>query len=108
MVSRRRGARARARRCPRAVARARDGAGGSGREARGDAREEDEMSKTERSSVARGGEGIGPEVVDATCEVLAASGMPVTILTPPHGAAAVASHGAAIPDETRRACESAD
>jgi isocitrate/isopropylmalate dehydrogenase len=58
--------------------------------------------------VALGGEGIGPEVVDAACEVLAASGIPVTIATPPHGAAALASHGSPIPEETRRECEQAD
>jgi isocitrate/isopropylmalate dehydrogenase len=61
-----------------------------------------------KTVVALGGEGIGPEVVDATCELLVASGMPVTVLTPPHGAAAQASHGSPLPDDTRRACETAD
>jgi len=65
-------------------------------------------SKTDRSIVALGGEGIGPEVVDATCELLAGTGMPVSIVTPPHGAAAIATHGTPVPEETRRACEAAD
>ena len=61
-----------------------------------------------KTVVALGGEGIGPEVVDATCELLVASGMPLMVVTPPHGAAALASHGSPLPDETKRACETAD
>ena len=61
-----------------------------------------------KTIVALGGEGIGPEVVDATCELLVASGMPVMVVTPTHGAAAVASHGSPVPDEMKRACETAD
>jgi isocitrate/isopropylmalate dehydrogenase len=61
-----------------------------------------------RKVVALGGEGIGPEVVDVTCELLVKSGMPVEILTPPHGGPAIKSHGHPIPDETKRICESAD
>ena len=58
--------------------------------------------------VALGGEGIGPEVVEATCELLVAAKFPVDIAMPPHGAAAVKAHGAALPDETRRLCGKAD
>ena len=61
-----------------------------------------------KTVVALGGEGIGPEVVDATCELLVASGIPVMVVTPPHGAAALATHGSPLPDETKRACETAD
>ncbi len=58
--------------------------------------------------VALGGEGIGPEVVEAACELLVAAKFPVDIAMPPHGAAAVQAHGAALPDETRRLCGKAD
>ena len=65
------------------------------------------MTTTKRV-VALGGEGIGPEVVDVTCELLVKAGLPVQILTPPHGEPALKSHGHPMPDETRRACEAAD
>ena len=58
--------------------------------------------------VALGGEGIGPEVVDATCELLIAAGFPVEILTPPHGEATLKSHGTPLPEETKRLCYEAD
>jgi len=61
-----------------------------------------------KTIVALGGEGIGVEVVDAACEVLVAAGMPLEIVTPPHGEAAIRSHGSPLPDETRRACREAD
>jgi isocitrate/isopropylmalate dehydrogenase len=63
---------------------------------------------TSRTMVALGGEGIGPEVIDVTCEVMVKGGVPVEILTPPHGEGAIKSHGHPIPDETKRLCESAD
>ena len=63
---------------------------------------------TPRSVVALGGEGIGPEVIDATCELMIKAGMPVEITTPPHGEPAIKSHGHGMPDATKRACESAD
>lgn len=61
-----------------------------------------------KTVVALGGEGIGIEVVDATCELLTAAGVPVRIVTPPHGEAALKSHGNALPPETRRLCGEAD
>ena len=61
-----------------------------------------------KTIVALGGEGIGVEVVDATCELLAAAGFPLRILTPPHGEAAQKTHGAPVPDETKRLCGQAD
>jgi 3-isopropylmalate dehydrogenase len=63
---------------------------------------------TTQTVVALGGEGIGVEVVDATCEILTAAGLPLKILTPPHGEAAQRSHGSPLPDETRRLCDEAD
>jgi isocitrate/isopropylmalate dehydrogenase len=55
-----------------------------------------------KTIVALPGQGIGIEVVDATCEILTAAGMPVKILTPPQG------EGSTVPEETRRACREAD
>jgi isocitrate/isopropylmalate dehydrogenase len=46
-----------------------------------------------KTVVARGGDGIGVEVVDATCELLTAAGFPLKILTPAHGESAQRSHG---------------
>jgi 3-isopropylmalate dehydrogenase len=61
-----------------------------------------------KTIVALPGEGIGIEVVDAACEVLAGTGLPLKILTPPQGEAAVKSHGVPLPDETKRAAREAD
>lgn len=61
-----------------------------------------------KTIVALPGEGIGIEVVEATCELLASTGLPLKILTPPQGAAASKSHGTPIPDETKRAAREAD
>ena len=55
-----------------------------------------------KTIVALPGQGIGIEVVDATCEIMTAAGMPVKILTPPQG------EDATVPEETRRACREAD
>src|SRR5437660_12661379 len=60
---------------------------------RGDSEEGTQMTidghGTSRTMVALGGEGIGPEVIDVTCEVMVKGGVPVEILT-------------------KRLCESAD
>src|SRR5262245_56703845 len=61
-----------------------------------------------KTIVALPGEGIGPEVVDATLEVLAGTGLPFKILTPPQGRDAVKSHGVPLPDETKQAARAAD
>ena len=61
-----------------------------------------------KTIVALPGEGIGIEVIDATCEVLVGTGLPLKILTPPQGAAATKSHGTPLPDETKRAAREAD
>jgi len=57
-----------------------------------------------KTVVALPGEGIGIEVVDATCELLAAAGLPVKILTPPQ----TERPGGPVPEATRRACREAD
>ena len=55
-----------------------------------------------KTIVALPGQGIGIEVVEATCEILTAAGMPVKILTPAQG------EGATVPEDTRRVCREAD
>ena len=46
------------------------------------------------------GEGIGLEVVEAACEVLMGTGLPLKIVTPPQGNP--------LPEETTRAAREAD
>lgn len=46
------------------------------------------------------GDGIGPEVTDATCRVLAAAGAPIEWEEAPGGAGAVATHGDPMPAST--------
>ena len=53
-----------------------------------------------KTIVALPGEGIGPEVVDATCELLMATGLPLKILTP--------AQGSPLPEATKRAAREAD
>jgi 3-isopropylmalate dehydrogenase len=57
-----------------------------------------------KTIVALPGEGIGVEVVDATCEVLTAASVPVKILTPPQ----ITAPGSPVPVETKRLCREAD
>ena len=47
-----------------------------------------------KTIIALPGQGIGPEVVDATCELLMGTGLPLKILTPPQGNP--------LPEETKR------
>src|SRR2546429_9752883 len=53
-----------------------------------------------KTVVALPGQGIGIEVVDATCELLMGTGLPLKITTPPQGDP--------LPDETKRAAREAD
>jgi isocitrate/isopropylmalate dehydrogenase len=53
-----------------------------------------------KTVVALPGQGIGLEVVDATCELLMSMGLPLKILTPPQGNP--------LPEETKRATREAD
>jgi len=46
------------------------------------------------------GDGIGPEVTAAACEVMAAAGAPIEWLPMPAGVGAVATHGDVLPEET--------
>ena len=55
-----------------------------------------------------GGEGIGPEVVEATAQVLKHLVPDVELQRPIHGEAAIAAHGTSIPDATKEACRRAD
>ncbi len=57
-----------------------------------------------KTVVALPGEGIGVEVVDAACEIMAAAGMPVKVLTPPQ----YETPGLPVPENTTRACREAD
>jgi 3-isopropylmalate dehydrogenase len=61
-----------------------------------------------KTIIALPGEGIGPEVVDATCDLLAATGLPLKILTPPQGTGEVTAYGGPVPEETKRAVRAAD
>jgi isocitrate/isopropylmalate dehydrogenase len=61
-----------------------------------------------KTVVALPGEGIGIECVEATCELLTKAGLPLRIVTPPQGAAALKSHGTPLPDETKKAAREAD
>src|SRR6266851_4731720 len=53
-----------------------------------------------KTVVALPGQGIGLEVVDAACELLMGTGLPLKILTPPQGNP--------LPDETKQAAREAD
>lgn len=53
-----------------------------------------------RTIVTLPGQGIGPEIVDATCEVLMGTGLPLKILTP--------AQDNPLPEETKRAAREAD
>ena len=57
-----------------------------------------------KTIVALPGQGIGIEVVDAACEIMTATGMPVKILTPQQ----TESPGGPVPEATKRACREAD
>jgi isocitrate/isopropylmalate dehydrogenase len=58
--------------------------------------------------VALGGDGIGPEVVDATIRCLEALGAPLEIVTPPHGAETRKAAGTPFPEELRGELDRAD
>jgi 3-isopropylmalate dehydrogenase len=58
--------------------------------------------------VAMGGDGVGPEVVDATTGILGGMGLDLEIIRPPSGESAIRSHGSPLPGETRELCDEAD
>ena len=55
-----------------------------------------------------GGDGIGPEVVGATCHMLEESGFSLDIKMLPNGESALEKYGTVLPEETKKACETAD
>ncbi|MBN2239471.1 MAG: isocitrate/isopropylmalate dehydrogenase family protein [Dehalococcoidales bacterium] len=57
---------------------------------------------------ALGGDGIGPEVVRATCEILEKANFDVEITSAPNGEAALKEYGTVLPEETKKLCESSD
>jgi isocitrate/isopropylmalate dehydrogenase len=58
--------------------------------------------------VALGGDGVGPEVVDAAVACLDALGAPLEIVRPPHGPETRKTHGTPFPDELRDELARAD
>ena len=58
--------------------------------------------------VTLGGDGVGPEVVDATCYVLENANFNLEIIKPPCGEAAVEQYQNAFPEETQQLCDTAD
>jgi 3-isopropylmalate dehydrogenase len=58
--------------------------------------------------VVLGGDGIGPEVTDATAHILQEAGFDLDLQTPPCGEAVLEEFGTALPDETREMCGEAD
>jgi isocitrate/isopropylmalate dehydrogenase len=55
-----------------------------------------------------GGDGVGPEVINATVKILKNMGLKLEIVEPPSGESAIKSYGSPLPDETRQLCDSAD
>jgi isocitrate/isopropylmalate dehydrogenase len=64
------------------------------------------MSK--KKVVCLGGQGIGPEVVDAACYVLEEANFNVDIIKPIHGEAALEQCNSVFPEKTRMLCDEAD
>jgi isocitrate/isopropylmalate dehydrogenase len=58
--------------------------------------------------VALGGDGIGPEVVDATCYILEGAGFNLDIVKPLNGDLAVKQGKEAFSEETKKLCDAAD
>jgi len=58
--------------------------------------------------VALGGDGIGPEVIDATCHILEKASFDLELIRPPCGEAALEKYNDAFPEETRQLCDTAD
>lgn len=61
-----------------------------------------------KNVIALGGDGVGPEVVNATCSILGNMGLDMEITKAPCGESAIRSHGTPLPRETRQLCEEAD
>ena len=63
---------------------------------------------TKKRIVAIGGDGVGPEVMDATCHILEKAGWGLEVLKPPSGSEALKTLGNAFPDETKKLCDESD
>lgn len=61
-----------------------------------------------KTIAALGGDGIGPEVVGATCAILEKAGFELNITRAPNGESALEEYGTVLPDETKNLCESSD
>lgn len=61
-----------------------------------------------RRITAIGGDGVGPELVDAACYVLESADFDLEITKPPAGESALEQYGEAFPEETKRLCDTAD
>jgi isocitrate/isopropylmalate dehydrogenase len=61
-----------------------------------------------KTIVALPGEGIGIECVEATCELLTRTGLPLRIVTPLQGEAAARREGTPLPEATKKAARDAD
>ena len=58
--------------------------------------------------VALGGDGVGPEVMEVTCDILQKMGLGLEILKPFCGEEALKTQGNAFPDETKKLCDESD
>jgi 3-isopropylmalate dehydrogenase len=58
--------------------------------------------------VALGGDGVGPEVMEVTCNLLEQAAFDLAIVKPFCGAEAFKAQGNAFPDEARKLCEESD
>ena len=58
--------------------------------------------------VALGGDGVGPEVIKATCLILEKAGFDLDIIKPPCGAEAQRMQGNPFPTETQKLCDESD
>jgi isocitrate/isopropylmalate dehydrogenase len=58
--------------------------------------------------VAMGGDGVGPEVVNATTYILENMGLDIEITNAPCGETTIKTHGTPFPEETKHLCEEAD
>lgn len=58
--------------------------------------------------VALGGDGVGPEVMNATCKILEDAGFDLDIIRPPCGAESQQTQGNPFPEETQKLCNESD
>ena len=66
------------------------------------------MANKKKTVAALGGDGIGPEVVDAACYILEKAGFGLNIVKPLNGQLAVNQGKEFFSDETRKICDASD